>query len=151
MKTARLSSSAIRLDLSCSWVQGGYNIKKKRKEQQKTTQQLKQNKFFLSSIRSLRNRLSYEDTWVCVLQRPKLLLSCCSSILSTLPHGPSSCSDSYHCIYIPVSGKWVLGHHFCIPVSRKWEWLIRVGKDFYPFKETSAFILLARPESHGSS
>lgn len=56
---------------------------------------------------------------------------------------PSNRSDSYHCIYIPVSGKWALGHHSCISLSRKWEWWRKVQKDFSPFKETSAFIFLA--------
>lgn len=60
---------------------------------------------------------------------PKLLLlSCCSTLLSTLPYGPCSSSDSYHCIDMPVGGKWAVGHHVCIPVSRKWEWQRRVGR-----------------------
>ena len=48
---------------------------------------------------------------VCALHGPKVLLPCCSTVLSTLPHGSRSCSSSCCRICIPISSN-----------SSKWEW-----------------------------
>lgn len=65
--------------------------------------------FFLWYKRSLGYGLSLVLVLlVCILHEPMLLLSCCSTVLSTLSHGPCSCSHSCQCICIPDSGKWAL-------------------------------------------